>query len=154
MLWTNNKGENAENMVKQFYQLYLDCYNGITYWINVATRLLLRKIFFGQVFRPWGRVLSGYFARHFGYPWQPCWFTATALERASFPPVIMATTSGGPNIGTPGTSQSPHTTTAQRKKDGSPSARYWESHDSLVQLETVRQWIGKHYKKVRELTLA
>uniref|UniRef100_A0A674DGG7 SWI/SNF related BAF chromatin remodeling complex subunit C1b n=1 Tax=Salmo trutta TaxID=8032 RepID=A0A674DGG7_SALTR len=60
---------------------------------------------------------------------------------------IMATTSGGPNIGTPGTSQSPHTTTAQRKKDGSPSARYWESHDTLVQLETVRQWIGKHYKK-------
>uniref|UniRef100_A0A674DG92 SWI/SNF related BAF chromatin remodeling complex subunit C1b n=1 Tax=Salmo trutta TaxID=8032 RepID=A0A674DG92_SALTR len=59
----------------------------------------------------------------------------------------MATTSGGPNIGTPGTSQSPHTTTAQRKKDGSPSARYWESHDTLVQLETVRQWIGKHYKK-------
>uniref|UniRef100_A0A8C8CEB4 SWI/SNF related, matrix associated, actin dependent regulator of chromatin, subfamily c, member 1b n=1 Tax=Oncorhynchus tshawytscha TaxID=74940 RepID=A0A8C8CEB4_ONCTS len=59
----------------------------------------------------------------------------------------MATTSGGPNIGTPGTSQSPHTTTAQRKKDGNPSARYWESHDSLVQLETVRQWIGKHYKK-------
>uniref|UniRef100_A0A674DGT2 SWI/SNF related BAF chromatin remodeling complex subunit C1b n=1 Tax=Salmo trutta TaxID=8032 RepID=A0A674DGT2_SALTR len=41
----------------------------------------------------------------------------------------------------------PHTTTAQRKKDGSPSARYWESHDTLVQLETVRQWIGKHYKK-------
>uniref|UniRef100_A0A8C7D227 SWI/SNF related BAF chromatin remodeling complex subunit C1b n=1 Tax=Oncorhynchus kisutch TaxID=8019 RepID=A0A8C7D227_ONCKI len=41
----------------------------------------------------------------------------------------------------------PHTTTAQRKKDGNPSARYWESHDSLVQLETVRQWIGKHYKK-------
>uniref|UniRef100_A0A8C7UUV0 SWI/SNF related BAF chromatin remodeling complex subunit C1b n=1 Tax=Oncorhynchus mykiss TaxID=8022 RepID=A0A8C7UUV0_ONCMY len=34
-----------------------------------------------------------------------------------------------------------------RKKDGNPSARYWESHDSLVQLETVRQWIGKHYKK-------
>uniref|UniRef100_A0A4W5PJS9 SWI/SNF related BAF chromatin remodeling complex subunit C1b n=1 Tax=Hucho hucho TaxID=62062 RepID=A0A4W5PJS9_9TELE len=59
----------------------------------------------------------------------------------------MATTSGGPNIGTPGTSQSPQTTTAQRKKDGSPSASYWESHDSLVQLETVRQWIGKHYKK-------
>ncbi|CAB1320646.1 unnamed protein product [Coregonus sp. 'balchen'] len=59
----------------------------------------------------------------------------------------MATTSGGPNIGAPASSQSPHTTTAQRKKDGSPSARYWESPDSLAQLETVRQWIGKHYKK-------
>uniref|UniRef100_A0A4W6CQU4 SWI/SNF related BAF chromatin remodeling complex subunit C1b n=1 Tax=Lates calcarifer TaxID=8187 RepID=A0A4W6CQU4_LATCA len=37
---------------------------------------------------------------------------------------------------------------AQRKKDSSPSARFWESPDTLAQLEVVRQWIGKHYKKV------
>uniref|UniRef100_A0A7N8WQ63 SWI/SNF related BAF chromatin remodeling complex subunit C1b n=1 Tax=Mastacembelus armatus TaxID=205130 RepID=A0A7N8WQ63_9TELE len=32
--------------------------------------------------------------------------------------------------------------------DSSPSARFWESPDTLAQLEVVRQWIGKHYKKV------
>uniref|UniRef100_M3ZRG7 SWI/SNF related BAF chromatin remodeling complex subunit C1b n=1 Tax=Xiphophorus maculatus TaxID=8083 RepID=M3ZRG7_XIPMA len=36
---------------------------------------------------------------------------------------------------------------AHRKKDSSPSARFWESPDTLTQLEVVRQWIGKHYKK-------
>uniref|UniRef100_A0A3Q2NMB7 SWI/SNF related BAF chromatin remodeling complex subunit C1b n=1 Tax=Fundulus heteroclitus TaxID=8078 RepID=A0A3Q2NMB7_FUNHE len=36
---------------------------------------------------------------------------------------------------------------AHRKKDSSPSARFWESPDTLAQLEVVRQWIGKHYKK-------
>uniref|UniRef100_A0A674NES6 SWI/SNF related BAF chromatin remodeling complex subunit C1b n=1 Tax=Takifugu rubripes TaxID=31033 RepID=A0A674NES6_TAKRU len=35
----------------------------------------------------------------------------------------------------------------QYRKDGSPSAWYWESPDTLTQLEVVRQWIGKHYKK-------
>uniref|UniRef100_A0A8C9ZYD4 SWI/SNF related BAF chromatin remodeling complex subunit C1b n=1 Tax=Sander lucioperca TaxID=283035 RepID=A0A8C9ZYD4_SANLU len=38
-------------------------------------------------------------------------------------------------------------TSAHRKKDSSPSARFWESPDTLAQLEVVRQWIGKHYKK-------
>uniref|UniRef100_A0A667YAA2 SWI/SNF related BAF chromatin remodeling complex subunit C1b n=1 Tax=Myripristis murdjan TaxID=586833 RepID=A0A667YAA2_9TELE len=36
---------------------------------------------------------------------------------------------------------------SHRKKDSSPSARFWESHDTLAQLEVVRQWIAKHYKK-------
>uniref|UniRef100_A0A665X4F5 SWI/SNF complex subunit SMARCC1-like n=1 Tax=Echeneis naucrates TaxID=173247 RepID=A0A665X4F5_ECHNA len=35
-----------------------------------------------------------------------------------------------------------------RLKSISPSAWYWESPDTLAQLEVVRQWIGKHYKKV------
>ncbi|XP_016896413.1 SWI/SNF complex subunit SMARCC1b [Cynoglossus semilaevis] len=34
-----------------------------------------------------------------------------------------------------------------RKKDCTPSAWFWESPDTLAQLEVVRQWIGKHYKK-------
>uniref|UniRef100_A0A8C4HM22 SWI/SNF related BAF chromatin remodeling complex subunit C1b n=1 Tax=Dicentrarchus labrax TaxID=13489 RepID=A0A8C4HM22_DICLA len=38
-------------------------------------------------------------------------------------------------------------TSAHRKKDSSPSARFWESPETLAQLEVVRQWIGKHYKK-------
>ncbi|KAM4550368.1 SWI/SNF complex subunit SMARCC1b isoform 2-T2 [Fundulus diaphanus] len=51
--------------------------------------------------------------------------------------------SGGTNPGFPGTSQA----LVHRKKDSSPSARFWESPDTLAQLEVVRQWIGKHYKK-------
>ncbi|XP_047240787.1 SWI/SNF complex subunit SMARCC1b isoform X2 [Girardinichthys multiradiatus] len=51
--------------------------------------------------------------------------------------------SGGTNLGFPGTSQA----LANRKKDSSPSARFWECPDTLAQLEVVRQWTGKHYKK-------
>lgn len=35
-----------------------------------------------------------------------------------------------------------------RKKDGGPSSKYWESAETVSQLESVRLWIGKHYKKV------
>lgn len=59
----------------------------------------------------------------------------------------MTTMSGGTNLGIPGTSQATSGTFAHRKKDSSPSARFWESPDTLAQLEVVRQWIGKHYKK-------
>ncbi|XP_033493266.1 SWI/SNF complex subunit SMARCC1b isoform X1 [Epinephelus lanceolatus] len=59
----------------------------------------------------------------------------------------MATMSGGTNLGIPGTSQTSSGSSAHRKKDSSPSARFWESPDTLAQLEVVRQWIGKHYKK-------
>ncbi|XP_056267937.1 SWI/SNF complex subunit SMARCC1b isoform X2 [Pseudoliparis swirei] len=59
----------------------------------------------------------------------------------------MATMSGGTNLGIPGTSHASSGTAAHRKKDSSPSARFWESPDTLAQLEVVRQWIGKHYKK-------
>ncbi|KAA8585949.1 hypothetical protein FQN60_007518 [Etheostoma spectabile] len=55
--------------------------------------------------------------------------------------------SGGTNLGIPGTSQASSGISAHRKKDSSPSARFWESPDTLAQLEVVRQWIGKHYKK-------
>ncbi|XP_044191657.1 SWI/SNF complex subunit SMARCC1b isoform X1 [Thunnus albacares] len=59
----------------------------------------------------------------------------------------MATMSGGTNLDIPGTSQSSSLTATHRKKDSSPSARFWESPDTLAQLDVVRQWIGKHYKK-------
>ncbi|XP_037549055.1 SWI/SNF complex subunit SMARCC1b [Nematolebias whitei] len=55
--------------------------------------------------------------------------------------------SGGANFGFPGSSQASLGTFAHRKKDSSPSARFWESLDTLAQLELVRQWLGKHYKK-------
>ncbi|XP_053189819.1 SWI/SNF complex subunit SMARCC1b [Scomber japonicus] len=59
----------------------------------------------------------------------------------------MATMSGGVNLEIPGSSQGSSLTATHRKKDSSPSARFWESPDTLAQLEVVRQWIGKQYKK-------
>uniref|UniRef100_A0A8C7P604 SWI/SNF related BAF chromatin remodeling complex subunit C1 n=1 Tax=Oncorhynchus mykiss TaxID=8022 RepID=A0A8C7P604_ONCMY len=32
-------------------------------------------------------------------------------------------------------------------KDGGPSSKYWESVETVSQIDSVRQWIGKHYKK-------
>ncbi|XP_057683293.1 SWI/SNF complex subunit SMARCC1b isoform X2 [Corythoichthys intestinalis] len=55
--------------------------------------------------------------------------------------------SGGTNLEFPGTSQTSSGFAAQWKKDCSPSAWFWESPDTLAQLEHVRQWIGKYYKK-------
>ncbi|XP_030203212.1 SWI/SNF complex subunit SMARCC1b [Gadus morhua] len=59
----------------------------------------------------------------------------------------MATMSGGSNLVMAGTSQSGTGANANRKKEGIISARFWESPDTLIQLDNVRQWIGKHYKK-------
>ncbi|KAJ3609080.1 hypothetical protein NHX12_023607 [Muraenolepis orangiensis] len=56
--------------------------------------------------------------------------------------------SGGANLAmAPGTGQPGTGANALRKKEGIICARFWESPDTLVQLDTVRQWIGKHYKK-------
>ncbi|XP_072317390.1 SWI/SNF complex subunit SMARCC1 isoform X2 [Eucyclogobius newberryi] len=38
-------------------------------------------------------------------------------------------------------------TAVGRKKDGGPSSKFWESSETVSQLESVRLWIGKHYKK-------
>ncbi|XP_077405214.1 SWI/SNF complex subunit SMARCC1b isoform X3 [Vanacampus margaritifer] len=55
--------------------------------------------------------------------------------------------SGATNVDFPGTSQTSSGLAAHRKKDSSPSVWFWESPDTLAQLELVRQWIGKYYKK-------
>uniref|UniRef100_A0A6I8QEV3 SWI/SNF-related, matrix-associated, actin-dependent regulator of chromatin, subfamily c, member 1 n=1 Tax=Xenopus tropicalis TaxID=8364 RepID=A0A6I8QEV3_XENTR len=34
-----------------------------------------------------------------------------------------------------------------RKKDGGPASKFWESPETVSQLDSVRAWIGKHYKK-------
>ncbi|KAF5908104.1 SWI/SNF complex subunit SMARCC1-like, partial [Clarias magur] len=34
-----------------------------------------------------------------------------------------------------------------RRKDGGPCAEFWESAETVSQLENTRTWIGKHYKK-------
>uniref|UniRef100_A0A8B9STV1 SWI/SNF related, matrix associated, actin dependent regulator of chromatin subfamily c member 1 n=1 Tax=Anas platyrhynchos TaxID=8839 RepID=A0A8B9STV1_ANAPL len=34
-----------------------------------------------------------------------------------------------------------------RRKDGGPTGKFWESPDTVSQLDSVRVWLGKHYKK-------
>lgn len=58
--------------------------------------------------------------------------------------------SGGPAVGQGG-GGSGSSLSVGRKKDGGPSAKFWESGETVSQLESVRLWIGKHYKKVSEL---
>ncbi|XP_011479108.1 SWI/SNF complex subunit SMARCC1 isoform X3 [Oryzias latipes] len=55
--------------------------------------------------------------------------------------------SGVTNFGFSGSNQGNSGTVAYRKKECSPSAWFWDSPDTLSQLELVRQWIGRHYKK-------
>lgn len=62
---------------------------------------------------------------------------ATSANAAS------GTGSGGPTTGSVGSG-----TAVGRKKDGGPSGKFWESSETVAQLETVRLWVGKHYKKV------
>ncbi|XP_044065508.1 SWI/SNF complex subunit SMARCC1 isoform X1 [Siniperca chuatsi] len=58
-----------------------------------------------------------------------------------------ATTAGGTGSGGPATGPVGCGTAVGRKKDGGPSTKFWESSETISQFETVRQWIGKHYKK-------
>ncbi|KAK1332734.1 hypothetical protein QTO34_007417 [Cnephaeus nilssonii] len=37
---------------------------------------------------------------------------------------------------------------AYRRKDGGPAGKFWESPETVSQLDSVRVWLGKHYKKV------
>lgn len=59
-----------------------------------------------------------------------------------------ATTAGGTGSSGPATGSVGSGTAVGRKKDGGPSSKFWESSETISQLETVRLWIGKHYKKV------
>lgn len=59
-----------------------------------------------------------------------------------------ATTAGGTGSGGGAAGLVGGGTAVARKKDGGPSTKFWESSETISQLETVRLWIGKHYKKV------
>lgn len=48
--------------------------------------------------------------------------------------------SGGPALAT---------LSVARRKDGGPTGKFWESPETVSQLDSVRVWLGKHYKKVR-----
>ncbi|XP_028836789.1 SWI/SNF complex subunit SMARCC1 isoform X2 [Denticeps clupeoides] len=58
-----------------------------------------------------------------------------------------ATATGGAGSGAAAAGQGGSGTSVGRKKDGGPSSKFWENSETVSQLETVRQWIGKHYKK-------
>ncbi|XP_039593648.1 SWI/SNF complex subunit SMARCC1 isoform X2 [Polypterus senegalus] len=63
-----------------------------------------------------------------------------------------ATAAGGTGSGgsTPSGGQTSGGTSALgavRKKDGGPVAKFWESSETVSQMESVRVWIGKHYRK-------
>ncbi|CDQ86306.1 unnamed protein product [Oncorhynchus mykiss] len=58
-----------------------------------------------------------------------------------------ATAAGGTGSGGPAAGLMGVGTAVGRKKDGGPSSKYWESAETVSQIDSVRQWIGKHYKK-------
>lgn len=64
-----------------------------------------------------------------------------------------ATAAGGTGSGGSTAGQGGSGASVGRKKDGGPSAKFWESAETVSQLETVRLWIGKHYKKVSWIML-
>uniref|UniRef100_A0A8C7XHD7 SWI/SNF related BAF chromatin remodeling complex subunit C2 n=1 Tax=Oryzias sinensis TaxID=183150 RepID=A0A8C7XHD7_9TELE len=59
----------------------------------------------------------------------------------------MAATTAGTGSGGPASGPVGSGTAVGRKKDGGPSTKFWESSETVSQLESVRLWIGKHYKK-------
>uniref|UniRef100_A0A671SU95 SWI/SNF complex subunit SMARCC1-like n=1 Tax=Sinocyclocheilus anshuiensis TaxID=1608454 RepID=A0A671SU95_9TELE len=65
---------------------------------------------------------------------------------ASSAHVKMATQALGSAAG-PTTSQAGCSSSLSRRMDGGPCCKFWESPEIISQLETVRSWIGKHYKK-------
>jgi len=40
------------------------------------------------------------------------------------------------------------TMAVQRKKDGGPNLKYFESLDTIAQFDSVKTWLQKNYKKV------
>uniref|UniRef100_A0A8C1TRY0 SWI/SNF related, matrix associated, actin dependent regulator of chromatin, subfamily c, member 1b n=1 Tax=Cyprinus carpio TaxID=7962 RepID=A0A8C1TRY0_CYPCA len=62
----------------------------------------------------------------------------------------MATQAQGSAAAGPTTSQAGCSASLSRRMDGGPCCKFWESPEIISQLETIRSWIGKHYKKVSE----
>lgn len=42
-------------------------------------------------------------------------------------------------------------TLVQRKRDGGPNVKYFESLDTVAQFDSVKSWLQKNFKKVRSL---
>uniref|UniRef100_A0A8C3HP29 SWI/SNF related BAF chromatin remodeling complex subunit C1 n=1 Tax=Chrysemys picta bellii TaxID=8478 RepID=A0A8C3HP29_CHRPI len=54
------------------------------------------------------------------------------------------TAGGGPG---PGAAAGLAALSVSRRKDGGPTGKFWESPETVSQLDAVRVWLGKHYKK-------
>ncbi|XP_058233390.1 SWI/SNF complex subunit SMARCC1b isoform X3 [Hemibagrus wyckioides] len=74
-------------------------------------------------------------------------FATPALRCYNASPVTMAAPTAGCSAAGSAGDKAPGSTTLSRKKDGGPCADFWESAETISQLETIRTWIGKHYKK-------
>lgn len=64
-----------------------------------------------------------------------------------------ATAAGGSASGGSAGAQAGPGASVGRKKDGGPSSKFWENSETVSHLETVRQWVTKHYKKVSWIML-
>lgn len=71
---------------------------------------------------------------------------AVGCENTS--PVTMAAQTAGCSAAGSAGDKAAGSSALSRKKDGGPCAEFWESGETVSQLETIRTWIGKHYKKV------
>lgn len=64
----------------------------------------------------------------------------------------MATAAGGGGLGATagagGAAAAAAGLAVYRRKDGGPACKFWESPETVSQLDSVRVWLGKHYKKV------
>ncbi|KAK2507803.1 hypothetical protein MC885_017552 [Smutsia gigantea] len=63
----------------------------------------------------------------------------------------MATAAGGGGLGATagagGAAVAAAGLAVYRRKDGGPASKFWESPETVSQLDSVRVWLGKHYKK-------
>lgn len=71
------------------------------------------------------------------------------LQRYNVPPVTMAAQTAVCAVAGSVGDKAAGTSSLSRKKDGGPCVEFWESAETVSQLETIRSWIGKHYKKVK-----
>ncbi|XP_062978397.1 SWI/SNF complex subunit SMARCC1 [Elgaria multicarinata webbii] len=54
---------------------------------------------------------------------------------------------GGPGSGAAGAAASATPLSVSRRKDGGPAGKFWESPETVSQLDAARVWLGKHCKK-------
>ncbi|XP_054847258.1 SWI/SNF complex subunit SMARCC1 [Eublepharis macularius] len=61
------------------------------------------------------------------------------------PAAAAAAAAGGP--GSVGSAASASPVSVSRRKDGGPAGKFWESPETVAQLDAARAWLGKHCKK-------
>ncbi|XP_042330695.1 SWI/SNF complex subunit SMARCC1 [Sceloporus undulatus] len=69
-----------------------------------------------------------------------------ALPSAAAPPASAAASSSSSSTASSASGASP-SPPVSRRKDGGPAAKFWESPETVSQLDAARVWLGKHCKK-------